>query len=195
MNPANFLKASAFVRDINQMHNYFGHHDAVDAMDGDTLDALAKFRVDFIKEEYDELCSSYDEGNAEEFVDALIDLIVVAIGTLDLFNINIDQAWDEVHRANMSKQSGIKDGRPNPLGLPDLLKPNDWVAPSHANNHGKLAEAFAPLTKARNEDTSVVYETSTQTDFQIVLDPEIADRYYTVTVLDEEETAVTLTRE
>ena len=38
----------------------------------------------------------------------------------------------------MAKQVGVKPGRPNPLGLPDLMKPEDWKAPSHEGNHGKL---------------------------------------------------------
>jgi hypothetical protein len=43
----------------------------------------------------------------------------------------------------MAKEVGIKEGRPNPLGLPDLIKPAGWVAPDHADNTGlleKLAE-------------------------------------------------------
>ncbi len=36
----------------------------------------------------------------------------------------------------MAKERGIKPGRPNPLGLPDLMKPEGWVAPSHEGNHG-----------------------------------------------------------
>ena len=73
--------------------------------------------------------------NAEDSIDALIDLCVVAIGTLDLFFVNAHKAWDEVHGCNMNKRSGIKASRPNPLGLPDLMKPEGWVGPSHENNH------------------------------------------------------------
>ena len=36
------------------------------------------------------------------------------------------------------KEPGIKEGRPNPLGLPDLKKPEGWTAPEHTTNHGKL---------------------------------------------------------
>jgi hypothetical protein len=39
----------------------------------------------------------------------------------------------------MNKKVGIKETRPNPLGLPDLIKPKDWKAPSHKGNHGKLS--------------------------------------------------------
>ncbi len=74
----------------------------------------------------------------EEVTDALIDLCVVAIGTMDALDINAHIAWDEVHRANMSKQVGIKASRPNPLGLPDLIKPKGWIAPFHTGNIGLL---------------------------------------------------------
>ena len=76
--------------------------------------------------------------DAEEIVDGLIDLCVVAIGTLDAFGVNANKAWDEVLKANMNKRVGVKETRPNPLGLPDLMKPADWKAPSHEGNYGKL---------------------------------------------------------
>jgi predicted HAD superfamily Cof-like phosphohydrolase len=68
----------------------------------------------------------------------MIDLCVVAIGTLDAFNVDPYEAWNRVHKANMEKQPGIKKERPNPLGLPDLIKPDGWVAPTHEDNIGLL---------------------------------------------------------
>ena len=47
------------------------------------------------------------DGNPEEIVDALIDLCVVAIGTLDAYGVNSYKAWDEVHAANMNKEVGL----------------------------------------------------------------------------------------
>lgn len=124
--------------DIHYMHHHYGFHDTVKDFDADKLKTLLQFRVDFLAEELDELKANLD--NPEEIVDACIDLIVVAIGTLDLYDVDLDKAWDEVHAANMNKQRGIKEGRPNPLGMPDLLKPKDWKAPSHEGNHGRLTE-------------------------------------------------------
>ena len=42
----------------------------------------------------------------------------------------------------MEKEVGIKASRPNPLGLPDLIKPEGWTAPSHADNTGTLKKVF-----------------------------------------------------
>jgi predicted HAD superfamily Cof-like phosphohydrolase len=50
------------------------------------------------------------------------------------------EAWNKVLRANLAKEVGVKPERPNPLGLPDLIKPAGWKAPSHTNNHGLLTK-------------------------------------------------------
>jgi hypothetical protein len=42
----------------------------------------------------------------------------------------------------MNKEVGIKASRPNPLGLPDLIKPEGWVAPVHSDNVGMLNKIY-----------------------------------------------------
>ena len=95
-----------------------------------------------MQEELDEMKIAAQASDAEEVVDALIDLCVVAIGTLDAYGVNAYKAWDEVHTANMTKEVGVKESRPNPLGLPDLVKPEGWTAPSHAGNHGLISKIY-----------------------------------------------------
>ena len=126
-----------WVRDIAEMHQKYGVHEWI-KNNPEKLEQLLHFRVAFLKEEFDETFKATGEKDAEELVDGLIDLCVVAIGTLDLFGIDAHKAWQEVHSANMSKEVGVKESRPNPLGLPDLIKPEGWTAPSHEYNHGLL---------------------------------------------------------
>ena len=127
-----------WVQNINDMHTKYGVHESVKGMDSDKLAKYLQFRVNFLQEELDELKANTK--NPEEIVDALIDLCVVAIGTLDAFNVDAYKAWDEVHRANMQKEVGVKATRPNPLGLPDLIKPEGWEGPEHTNNYGLLTQ-------------------------------------------------------
>ena len=129
------MSYAAWPSDIFEMHNKFKVHDAVRKMDTEKLKAFLEFRIRFLQEELDEMKNT---DNPEEITDALIDLCVVAIGTLDAFEINAYRAWNAVHTANMAKEIGIKVTRPNPLGLPDLIKPDGWVAPSHSGNIGLL---------------------------------------------------------
>ena len=42
----------------------------------------------------------------------------------------------------MEKEIGIKPSRPNPLGLPDLVKPKGWVGPDHKYTTGILEEVY-----------------------------------------------------
>lgn len=126
-----------WIQDIEMMHEHYKVHPAIEKMSPETLRDFLKFRIDFIKEEVMELEYATE---AEEVVDALIDICVVAIGTLDCFQINAERAWDEVLKANMRKQVGVKKSRPNPLGLPDLIKPKGWEPPNHTYNIGLLTK-------------------------------------------------------
>lgn len=129
-----------WVKDINEMQYKYGVHKWMhDNRDQpDNLRKYLEFRIDFLKEELDETEAALVSMDSEEIVDGLIDLCVVAIGTLDAFGVDPYKAWDEILRANLSKEVGVKPERPNPMGLPDLIKPEDWEGPDHSDNHGKL---------------------------------------------------------
>jgi predicted HAD superfamily Cof-like phosphohydrolase len=128
-----------WVEDIANMHAKYGVHPVLKEFDKEKLAKFLEFRANFLQEELDELKTAK---NADDVVDALIDLCVVAIGTLDAFNVDSYTAWDRVLEANMNKQVGIKESRPNPLGLPDLIKPEGWTAPTHADNVGTLNKLY-----------------------------------------------------
>lgn len=129
---------SSFPIDMYFMQSKYGFREAVAQMDPEKLKQLLEFRIAFLKEELTELEDNKD--NPEEIVDALIDLTVVALGTLDLYDVDAQVAWDRVYEANMQKEVGIKPSRPNPLGLPDLIKPAGWEPPRHDDNHGLLTK-------------------------------------------------------
>ena len=133
-----------WVKDIYDMHAKYGVHEVVQTFDAEKLRQFLQFRLSFLEEELNETraAASGEVLDAEEVVDGLIDLCVVAIGTLDAFGVNAYLAWNAVYEANMNKEVGIKEGRSNPLGLPDLCKPEGWTPPSHAGNHGLLTKCF-----------------------------------------------------
>lgn len=130
-----------WVKDINDMHNKFGVTKWVQAeqqTDNEfrRLNKLLEFRMKMIQEEVDETNDAIKNKDPQEIVDGLIDMCVFAIGTLDAFGIDAHKAWDQVHNANMAKEPGVKPSRPNPLGLPDLIKPEGWEGPTHDGNTG-----------------------------------------------------------
>lgn len=128
--------------DVREMYEKFGMldwvNDQIELGRGDKLYKLLEFRLNFLDEELLEARKAFAAENRAEIVDAMIDMCVIAIGTLELFGVDAQRAWEEVHSANMSKRPGVKPGRPNPLGLPDLMKPSGFVSPNHSDNVGAL---------------------------------------------------------
>lgn len=136
-----------WIADIAAMHTKFGVNPVIRTLDREKLRTFLKFRIDFLQEELDEMREALDDPDfkkdrADETVDALIDLCVVAIGTLNAFDVDSYEAWNRVHSKNMEKNPGINANRPNPLGLPDLIKPPGWTPPTHADNVGLLSKVF-----------------------------------------------------
>lgn len=144
-------------KDIAEMHVKFGVNEWFEKNkdNKELMKEFLKFRLNMCLEELLETAEAAGfyladdgtdfaiagEGNdpdAEEIVDGLIDLSVFAIGTLDVFKVDANKAWDQVYAANIVKEVGVKEGRPNKFGLPDLCKPAGWTAPSHKGNHGEF---------------------------------------------------------
>jgi NTP pyrophosphatase (non-canonical NTP hydrolase) len=135
---------SDWANDIYMMHNKYGVREWFEKNkdDKELMRKYLMFRMLMINEELHETLQAVNTGNSEEIVDGLIDLCVFAIGTLDVFGVDANKAWNEIYRANMDKKAGVKPGRPNPFGLPDLLKPGGWQGPNHEDNHGDFSYAL-----------------------------------------------------
>jgi len=88
---------------------------------------MLKQRVEHLLEEASELQVAIDESNKEELIDALLDVVYIAIGTAVLCGFDVEAHWNEIQRANMSKERGItKRGHAF-----DVCKPANWVGPDH----------------------------------------------------------------
>jgi len=132
--------------DMYMLHNKFGVREWFEKNKNDK-DLMRKFIAFRLMMQYEELgetlTAALVQGNSEEVVDGLIDSIVFAIGTLDIMGVDVKAAWDEVYEANSAKTPGVKPGRPNDFGLPDLMKPSGWTPPNHSGNHGKLPDILS----------------------------------------------------
>lgn len=124
---------------LREMHQRFGVHEAVHRLGPELLKRFVEFRLDFVEEELKEARAAV---TAESLVDALIDISVVALGTLDAMGVHVDSAWERVMTANLNKQVGVNASRRNELGLPDLVKPAGWLPPCHRGNVGLTAKVL-----------------------------------------------------
>ena len=83
------------------------------------------FRVKALQEELDE----YDQATTlvDEY-DALLDLIVFAVGTLDRQGLPLLEGFEKVMKANMAKEVG-QNGEKRGGFKRDLVKPKGWTGP------------------------------------------------------------------
>lgn len=91
---------------------------------------LREFREKFLQEELDEYMIAT---KPEDKLDALIDLVYVAIGTAYLHGFKFTQGWQLVHAANMQKvrrhlstEQVQESGRTQTF---DIVKPAGWRKP------------------------------------------------------------------
>lgn len=93
---------------------------------------LKDFRAKFMREELDEYLLSYlsNEVTAMELsLDALVDLVYVALGTAYLHGYDFREAWRRVHLANMRKQRVLNPADSKRGSTYDVIKPPGWQAP------------------------------------------------------------------
>lgn len=88
------------------------------------------FRIQFLREELDEYVVA--KTKAEE-LDALVDIVYVALGTAYLQGFDFQAAWDRVHTANMYKLRG-PSARSESY---DVIKPAGWKPPELADLVGE----------------------------------------------------------
>lgn len=87
--------------------------------------AKLKERINFIREELQELESACLAQDLVEQADALVDLVYVIKGTALMLGLPWSKLWREVHRSNMVKERGMTK-----RGLAfDCVKPAGWKPP------------------------------------------------------------------
>lgn len=111
------------------------------------------FRMKFMREELEELETARENSDYPEQVDALVDLIYVALGALLEMGAEPSLCFDRVHAANMQKVRGVtKRGESY-----DAVKPEGWTPPDMDAVYDilKLRAAVSPsfleATRVREE--------------------------------------------
>lgn len=134
------------IDDVAEFHDRFGIKTPghADFMPQDVFN----FRLDFMKEELEEFTVAHCCGQAEnahrhnptafiDAVDGILDLVYVAFGTLLLMGLPpevIQACWDDVQRANMTKEraQSSDDPRSKRGHMLDVVKPDGWMPPNHS---------------------------------------------------------------
>jgi hypothetical protein len=153
---ANFKDVGAFHEkfELPNLNDGSGCAGRLDHLTNEELDRLIKFRIHFMAEELHEFSVAAGDLDHEKMFDALLDLVYVAMGTAHLFGYPWEAGWDEVQRANMTKERCVVDHRFEDSGHPvdldacdhegcgkprkahssrgsnlDVIKPAGWTGP------------------------------------------------------------------
>lgn len=84
------------------------------------------FREDCLQEELDEYFAA---NTLEDQFDALLDLLVFALGTIQRQGLPLEEGFARVMQANMAKQLATKASDSKRNFEIDLVKPIGWTAP------------------------------------------------------------------
>lgn len=115
------------MRDISDFHIKFGNAyvGRPRGLEGDLLN----FRVKFLEEELAEYKNAAINDDLEGQLDALVDLVYVAMGTAYIQGFNFREAWKRVHAANMRKVRAQDAAQSKRGHSSDVVKPPGWEAP------------------------------------------------------------------
>lgn len=109
-------------------------------------------RIKMMQEELDE----FSQANTHvEHYDAILDLMVFAVGTLEQMGLPLKPGFDAVMDANMSKVAGVKDSRGI---IDDLVKPDGWHGPEAqlaAVIHGFSSQPDVDLSQLSKPSSAV----------------------------------------
>src|SRR5690348_9194205 len=99
-------QCSKWVEDTRNLHVKMDDMEGKLAVHSNNPALLAEFlriRRDFIQEEANEIDQAIQEQDPDKIVDAFIDGIVVGVDTLTLMGVDVDEAWNRVYAANITK--------------------------------------------------------------------------------------------
>ena len=113
--------------DINRFHNKFGFekNEKVGIPDNPEL---VNFRTSFLMEELAEYTQAITKKDDAAALDALVDIVYIALGTAWLFNLPFEKAWKEVQTANMKKVRAKSKSKKRGTAF-DVIKPKGWRPP------------------------------------------------------------------
>tara|TARA_R100000149_G_scaffold40991_1_gene15906 strand:- start:53 stop:508 length:456 start_codon:yes stop_codon:yes gene_type:complete len=139
------MDKDTLIKDIDAFHKKFKFekNNKVGIPDNNEL---VNFRTAFLLEELAEYAQAITKKDAAGALDALVDIVYIALGTAWLFNLPFEQAWQEVQRANMSKIRTKSKSKKRGTSF-DVVKPKGWRPPD-------IEQVIEEAKERENENTN-----------------------------------------
>ena len=135
---------------VKAMHKKFGLENTTGPCD--LSEEEKQFRSDAMLEELNEYIAA---DTLVDQYDALLDLIVFAVGTLERHGFPLQAGFEKVMEANMAKELG-QNGEKRGGFKRDLVKPEGWTAPEaelqlilDSNTNPQVEFSFAPSSDGK----------------------------------------------
>ena len=122
------MDKDTLIKDIDSFHKKF-KFEKNETVSIPENNELVNFRTSFLLEELTEYTQAITKKDTAAALDALVDIVYIALGTAWLFNLPFEKAWQEVQRANMSKVRTKSKSKKRGTKF-DVVKPKDWKAPN-----------------------------------------------------------------
>ena len=128
MNLKEKIIESNLILDIDRFHKRFDFKKNNNIGIPDDAE-LVNFRTSFLMEELAEYTNAIVKKDTAKALDALVDIVYIALGTAWLFNLPFDKAWKEIQAANMKKvRAKDKTGKRGTKF--DVIKPKEFKEPN-----------------------------------------------------------------
>ena len=139
------MDKDTLIKDIDAFHKKFGFEkNSTVSIPEDN--ELVNFRTSFLLEELTEYTQAITKKDTAAALDALVDIVYIALGTAWLFNLPFEKAWQEVQRANMSKIRTKSKSKKRGTSF-DVVKPKGWIPPD-------IEQIIEEEKEKQNEDTN-----------------------------------------
>ena len=139
------MDKDTLIKDIDAFHKKFGF-EKNSTVSIPENNELVNFRTSFLLEELTEYTQAITKKDTAAALDALVDIVYIALGTAWLFNLPFEKAWQEVQRANMSKIRTKSKSKKRGTSF-DVVKPKGWIPPD-------IEQIIEEEKEKQNEDTN-----------------------------------------
>lgn len=115
------------INDTMEFQKKYGLHDP--SVYGFLETGKMNVKLSHLKEEMDEILKAYESRDLNEFCDGILDLVYVAVGTLNLMNMPVESLWNDIQIRNMQKIRATKETVGKRGSTFDVIKPEGWTGP------------------------------------------------------------------
>jgi|TARA_R100000353_G_scaffold163896_1_gene124490 predicted HAD superfamily Cof-like phosphohydrolase len=121
------MDKDTLLKDIDAFHKKYGF-EKNDKVGIPENNELVNFRTSFLLEELAEYSQAITKKDTAAALDALVDIVYIALGTAWLFNLPFERAWEQVQKANMNKIRSKSKSKKRGTSF-DVIKPKGWRPP------------------------------------------------------------------